>query len=156
MIINFLLTKPVIEQETVSRKIIRELKRARYSIWLANVWFTDNKVYNVLIEKLQEGLNVEIVLKSNQWTMYENSNIQEFIDAGGEIYLLNETDNDIVSVEKYCIVDYSTVINDYFKPVLHLKPGQGALFVKENQETLVEQYINDYLLLKNNYCINRY
>lgn len=156
MIINFLLTKPLIEQETVSRKIIRELKKAKYSIWLANVWFTDNKIYDVLIEKLLEGLNVEIVLNSNQWTLYENSNIQEFIDAGGEIYIVTETNESNAPDDKYCIVDYSTVINDDFKQEFFLKPGQGGNLLKENQETLVEQYINEYLLLKNNYCINRY
>ena len=79
MIINFLLTKPVIEKETVSRKIIRELKKARYSIWLANIWFTDNEIYELLIEKLREGLNVEIVLNSNNWTIYENSSIQKLL-----------------------------------------------------------------------------
>ncbi|OQX97111.1 MAG: hypothetical protein B6I20_13360 [Bacteroidetes bacterium 4572_117] len=156
MIINFLLTKQVIEQETISRKIIRELKKARYSIWLANIWFTDNEVYDVLISKLNEGLNVEIVLNSNHWNFYENSNIQKFIDAGGEIYFVTESNENNVSNDKYCIVDFSTVINDYFKPEYLLKPGQGASFIKENQETLVEQYIHDYLLLKNNYCINRY
>ena len=156
MIINFLLTNQLIEKETVSRRIIRELKKARYSIWLANIWFTDNEIYNVLIEKLNEGLNVEIVLNTNNWTVYENSNIQKLIDAGGEIFLTNDAFDIPKLTDKYCIVDYSTVINDNVQQEHSLKPGLGASFVKENQETLVEQYINDYLLLKNNYCKNRY
>ena len=156
MIINFLFTKPVIEKEAVSRKIITELKKARYSIWLANIWFTDNEIYDVLIEKLHEGLNVEIVLSSNNWSIYENSGIQNFIDAGGEFFLTDEINELNKSSDKYCIVDYSTVINNNKKQEYSLKPGLGASLVKENQETLVEQYINDYLLLKNNYCKNRY
>ena len=101
-----------------------------------------------------DGLNVEMVLSPNQWTVYENSSIQKFIDAGGEIYLINETDKNNIGFDKYCIIDYSTVINDDFKTELSVKPTQGNSFLKENQETLVEKYINEYLLLKNNYCKN--
>ena len=156
MIINFLLTSPVIEKETVSLKIINELKKAKYSIWLANVWFTDNEIYEVLISKLNEGLNVEIILDTNNWSVYENSKIQKFIDAGGEIFLFDEISDRNKINDKYCIVDYSIVINNKFKQEYSIKPGLGASYIKENQETLVEHYINDYLLIKNNYCVNRY
>jgi hypothetical protein len=154
MIINFLLTNAQIERETLSNKIIRELKKARYSIWLANIWFTDNDVYKLLLEKLKEGLNIEIVLSRNPLSVYENAKIQKFIDLGGEIFIINEYKNK--NDNQFCIVDYSTIINNGFRTEHRLKPSQGSIFLKETQETLIEQYINEYMQLKNNYCINRY
>jgi len=154
MIINFLLTNAQIERETISNKIIRELKKARYSIWLANIWFTDNDVYRLLLEKLREGLNIEIILSRNPLSVYESAKIQKFIDLGGEIFIINEYENK--RENQFCIVDYSTIINNDFRTEHRLKPSQGSIFLKETQETLIEQYINEYMQLKNNYCINRY
>lgn len=154
MIINFLLSNLKLGQETISNKIIRELEKARYSIWLANVWFSDDDVFNLLLKKLDEGLNVEVVLKTCQMTVYEHAKIQKFIDLGGEIFIINELE--ACKKDKFCIVDYSTIINNNFQSEQRLKPTQGSIFLKETQETLVEQYISQYLHLKNNYCINRY
>ncbi|RLD77721.1 MAG: hypothetical protein DRJ10_11440, partial [Bacteroidetes bacterium] len=74
----------------------------------------------------------------------------------GEFFLVDEIANMGKPSDKYCIIDYSTIINNNFRQEYLLKPGLGASFVQENQETLVEQYINDYLLLKNNNSKNRY
>ena len=158
MIINFLLSNTQIERETISNKIIRELKKARYSIWLANVWFTDNHVYKLLLEKLEEGLNVEILLGIGAMSVYENAKLQKFIDFGGEIFIVNEMDHKKLNkkLSQFCIVDYSTIINNDTQAENSLKPNRGSLFLTENQETLIEQYISEYMNLKNNYCINRY
>lgn len=157
MTVNFVAAQPEKMIENVNSRIIRELKKARYSIWLANVWFTDKTIYNILIEKINEGINVEILLPKNVPLNYhELSQVQDFIDAGGEFFLITETGHQSRPNKSFCLVDFSTVIDDDldYKPIRG--KGYSDYFMKEYPEALVEHYINEYFLLKNNDCISRF
>jgi len=157
MTVNFVAAQPKEMIETVNSRIIRELKKARFSIWLANVWFTDKTIYNLLIEKVNEGINVEILLhKDAPLNCHELSQVQDFIDAGGEFFLINEAGQHNGLNKSFCMIDFSTVIDDDldFQPVIGT--AYSAYFMKEYPEALVEHYINEYFLLKNNYCISRF
>ena len=81
--------------------------------------------------------------------------MQQFIDAGGEIFILNKKD-EIIHFEKFCIIDYLTIITSNLNQKNELLPNQGSAYLKENQETLIESYIDNYLDLKNRFCKNRY
>jgi len=154
---NFLAAKPRQVIESVNQRITRELEQARFSIWIANVWFTDDKLVDLLIKKVEEGLNVEVILNKNR-TMdcKEQVKLQEFIDSGGEFYLINETEHNKMFDKGFCMLDYATIIDDEFKDQSHLEPGFSTYFLREYPEALVEHYINQYLSVKNNYCVNRY
>ncbi|MBN2757521.1 MAG: hypothetical protein JXR51_10120 [Bacteroidales bacterium] len=155
MIINYLISNPRIEKESLNKQILNEIKKAKYSIWFANIWFSNKKLYQILMDKLDEGLNVEILVNPNFISLNENYLIQDFIDNGGELYTL-PYNNDTFFTNKYCIIDYSKVISEDFKSEYSIKPNQGSAFIRESDSTMLEHYINDYMLLKNNYSINRY
>ncbi len=157
MIMSYLAVKPRQIVESANQRIARELEQARFSIWIANVWFTDKKLIDLLIKKVREGLNVEIILNKNKSLgCREQAKLQEFIDAGGEFYLMNETDGNRMLDKGFCMLDYSTIIDDEFEDRTHLEPGFSTYFLREYPEALVEHYINQYLSVKNNFCINRY
>ncbi len=154
---SYLAAKPKQVIESVKQRITREFEQARFSIWVANVWFTDDEIVDLLIKKVEEGLNVEIILNKNR-TMdcKELAKLQEFIDAGGEFYLINETEDNQMFNKGFCMLDYATIIDDEFEDNSHLNAGFSTYFLREYPEALVEHYINQYLSVKNNYCINRY
>ena len=155
MIINYLVSSPRLEKESLSKQILNQLKKAEYSIWLSNIWFGNKRLYDILMDKLEQGLNVEVLLNPALFALNDNYKIQDFIDNGGELYTLPQN-NEGSFTNKYCIIDYSTVISDDFKAEYSVKPQHGSVLVKESESTMVEHYINDYMLLKNNYCVNRY
>ena len=157
MVVNLLVAQPERMVESVNRRIIRELKKARFSIWMANVWFTDNTVYDILIEKVKEGINVEAMLHRNTpLDCKEQAQIQEFIDAGGEFFLINETGHNHMLNKGFCMIDYSMVIDEEFDGKSYLEPGFSPYFMREYPEALVDHYINQYFSVKNKYSINRY
>lgn len=154
---SYLAAKPRQVIESVKHRIIREFEQARFSIWVANIWFTDEEIIDLLIKKVEEGLNVEIILNKNRMLdCKEQAKLQEFIDAGGEFYMVNETVVNRAFEKGFCMLDYATIIDDDFEDRSHLEPGFSTYFLREYPEALVEHYINQYLSVKNNYCINRY
>jgi len=157
MTINYLATKPEIKAENVSERIVSELQRAKYSIWIANVWFTDNAIYELLIEKVKEGINVEMLLSINKiMNCDENAKIQQFIDMGGEFFLINEAEHNQILHDRFCMVDYSTVIDSGFEDRTYLNQGYSSYFMREYPESLVEHYFKVYFSVKNKFCVNRY
>jgi hypothetical protein len=157
MNMNYLASRPERKTQSVSERVVYELQKARYSIWIANIWFTDNAIYNLLIEKVKEGINVEIILSINKiMNCDENAKIQQFIDLGGEFFLINETEDITASHKGFCMVDYSTVIDSGFDDKSYLNPGYSAYFMREYPESLVEHYFNEYFSVKNKFCVNRY
>ena len=157
MTANFLATRPEIRTESVSNRVIGEFQRARYSIWIANIWFTDNAIYDLLIEKVKEGINVEILLSIDHiMSCDEYARLQRFIDIGGELFLINETEQNRILNKGFCMVDYSTVIDSGFEEKTYLEPGYSSYFMHEYPEALVDHYFNEYFSVKNKYCVNRY
>lgn len=157
MQVNLLKAEPKQVVESVSKRIIREIEKAKFSIWIANVWFADTAIYDLLIKKIDEGLNVEIVLnKSKFMDCKESAKIKEFIDAGGEFYMVNETSNNRMLDKGFCMIDYVTIIDEQVDDGSYLESGFNTYFMREYPEALVEHYMNQYLAVKNNHCINRY
>ena len=142
---------------TVSEQVVHEFERARYSIWIANIWFTDNAVYNLLMKKLCEGINVEVILSATKiLSCDENAKISRFIEAGGEFFPIRETDDYSLCRSGFCMVDYSTVMDNGFIDKSYLQPGYNAYFIREYPEALVEHYFNEYFSIKNNFCVSRF
>jgi hypothetical protein len=157
MTMNFLATRPERKIQSISDRIVSELQRARYSIWIANIWFTDNLIYDLLVEKVKEGINVEMLLSINKiMNCDENAKIQQFIDLGGEFFLINENEHNPLLSKRFCMVDYSTVIDSEFEDKTYLASGYSSYFMREYPESLVDHYFNEYFSIKNKFCINRY
>jgi hypothetical protein len=157
MTINYLATKPERQSRNVSTRIADEIEHASYSIWIANIWITNNRIFELLIEKAKYGLNVEIILDKGIWMDCEDLHkLQKFIDAGGELYLTEEQE-DMPSPEKaFCLIDNCVVIDHQFDDESYKRQGYSNYFMREYPETLVEHYINEYFSVKMNCCVNRY
>jgi hypothetical protein len=157
MTINYLAKKTEWQAQSASARITQEIEHASYSIWIANIWITNNEIFGLLIEKAKCGLNVEILIDTGMWMDCDDLHkIQDFIDAGGEFYLTNEPD-DIPGPEKaFCIIDNCVAIDHQLDNKSYKKQGYSHYFMREYPETLVEHYINEYFSIKNNNCLNRY
>ncbi|MFN8258822.1 MAG: phospholipase D-like domain-containing protein [Bacteroidales bacterium] len=157
MTMNLLAKKTTNQAFTVSEQVVYEFERARYSIWIANIWFTDTAIYNLLMKKLREGINVEVILSAGKFmSCDENARIRKFIQAGGEFFPIRETEENKLCSSGFCMVDYSTVIDNGFTDKSYLQSGYSAYFIREYPEALVEHYFNEYFSIKNNFCVNRY
>ena len=48
--------------DDIQNRIIDEIREAKFSIWIAMAWFTNKKIFDELLKKRNEGLDVIIVL----------------------------------------------------------------------------------------------
>jgi len=158
MIISFLAPEITNINNFTNRRIVNELRKANYAVWMLSDknWLTDEIIFSILLSHLKRGLNVELVMHDYLLSDYEKAKMQTFIDKGGEIFLIDNKKLPKPLKEHFCIIDYSTVVTAKINGRDIIKPHQGGTYLKENQETLIENYLDEYLSVKNSYCINRY
>jgi hypothetical protein len=157
MTISYLATKPEWKVQNAGMMMAIELERASYSIWIANIWITNDDVFELLIDKAKQGLNVEIVLDKGLWMDCNDlSKLQRFIDAGGEYYLMEEQEDCLSPEKAFCIIDNCVAIDHQSDNRSYRKQGYCNYFMREYPETLVDHYINEYFSVKKNCCANRY
>ena len=96
--------------DEIEDKVIQGIRDAKFIIWVAVAWFSNERIYKELLIKKKQGLNVRIILSK------EESN-------RGMISKLKENEFDIVEIpqwgawgynrmhDKFCIIDMDYVMH---------------------------------------------
>jgi hypothetical protein len=128
----------------IQPEIIKQMNNAQRSIWIAVAWFTDREIYNVLIEKLKQGVNVRILAVNDD----KNQNINTLIKNGAEVYLI---DNKILMHHKYSIIDSKIVITGSYNYTNKAKTQFENVVISVDNIQLIEEYQTEF-----NYMVETY
>lgn len=59
-------TKREVLFDDIKKRIISEIRDAKYVIWIAMAWFTNEVIYRELLKKKAEGLSIVIIIDKNE------------------------------------------------------------------------------------------
>ena len=94
--------------QEIEARLLENLSEAKSRIEIAVAWFTNPRLYEVLIKKLDEGVKITLIVRDDE--INNNSSIslkwQDFVDAKGELYF----DKRLCIHHKFCILDAKKVI----------------------------------------------
>ncbi|HBL83863.1 MAG TPA: hypothetical protein DDZ99_02940 [Clostridiales bacterium] len=93
------------EFNNIQTKIIEQIKNAKYLIWIVMAWFTNEPIYNALLEKNREGINIQLILNDDD---INKSNLK--FETYFETYRVKPTEKKNIIHHKFCIIDLKTVI----------------------------------------------
>ncbi|MBM3436295.1 MAG: hypothetical protein FJY07_08795 [Bacteroidetes bacterium] len=126
----------------IQTKILEELLRAKYSIFIAVAWFSDNKFWEIINKKAEEGILVQLILKQDEINKnYENSYLS-LMRLGGQVYWNDHH-------HKFCVIDVKTVITGSYNWTLAANDRgnrENIIIVKQYPE-FAEQYSDEFKLL---------
>ncbi len=95
----------------IKEAIIQEITYARHSIYVAVAWFTDKELFEALIEKCSQGLDVQIIYYDDSSYLFSSPlNFSMLKAKGGSVYPVRKK----LMHNKYCIIDRKTVITGSF------------------------------------------
>jgi phosphatidylserine/phosphatidylglycerophosphate/cardiolipin synthase-like enzyme len=83
--------------------IVENLKQARHDIYVAVAWITDRQLFQLLLQKLSDGIDVKIVLIQDEINLNNGFDYSEFIQKGGLLFWDNHH-------HKFCVIDRKIVI----------------------------------------------
>lgn len=131
----------------IRKVLLSELESATEKIVVAVYWFTNHDLFKKINEKLEKGVQVEIIIHND----YINNratglNFQEFIDKGGGFYF---SDISTPMHNKFCVIDNKVLINGSYNWTYYAEDrnSENILLIKEEKD-VINSFVEEFEKLK--------
>jgi len=132
--------------EEQKNKIIEEIRQARFSIWIAVAWFTLDEIYDLLVQKRKEGLNIRIIISKDDINKIKYEKYKKTLNICG--YPKFGAYNDNLMHNKFCIIDLEKVIHGSYNWSKRAEYNRETVEIvkdRKNAEEFAEQFLKLYL-----------
>lgn len=137
------LPKPCFEE--IEKEIIESIDAAEFTIWVAVAWFTNRKLFNCLVAKKNQGVNVQLIILDDE--INENSKLdyeQQF-----ETYRFTTFGKyENILHTKFCIIDLKQVIHGSYNWTNKANYNYENITHDSNRK-IAEDYAKQFIKLKN-------
>lgn len=133
--------------ENIRQTILEELDKATERIVVAVYWFTNQTLFEKLMDKVEKGLIVELIIHNDYINNRETGlKFQNFIDIGGNFFF-SDIHNPMHN--KFAIIDNKTLINGSYNWTYYAEDRnrENVLLIKEEEETIAA-FANEFERLK--------
>lgn len=130
--------------DDIQNQIIDEIRRAKYTIWVAMAWFTNQNLYNELLNKKNRGINVQVVIDDNEI----NSRAPFRLEDEFETYRINiQSYYKNIMHDKFCVIDLATVIHGTFNWTNAANYNRETISIDKNSAT-ARVFADEFIKLK--------
>lgn len=137
-------TSQEIHFENIQQQIIDELKNAKYIIWVAMAWFTNKKLFDELVKKKNQGVNIQVVLDNNE----RNNQAPFILEDEFETYRITiQSGYKNIMHDKFCIIDLKTVIHGTFNWTNAASYNKETISIDKNSATAIS-FADEFMRLK--------
>lgn len=136
--------------ESIADHISIELEQAESSIYIAVAWLTNRKLFNILLEKAQQGITVQLMLSN------DHINEQSYVDysqldiLNSAAYLIGDGKKDLMH-NKFCVIDSNTVINGSYNWSYKAEKNHENILITKGDRVLADQFVKQFKKIRNTY-----
>ena len=133
--------------KSIRKEILRCLDRANNKIVVAVYWFTNDQLFNKLIEKLDQKVSVELVVHNDYVNNRANGlPLKTFLECGGKLYFSKE---EHPMHNKFCVIDDIVLINGSYNWTYYAEDkNKENILVIEEESDLAAQFLREFENLK--------
>lgn len=132
--------------EKIQGQIIEQIRQSKYTIWVAVAWFTDRVLFDELLKKKLQGINIQVIVADDDI----NRNYGFDYEGNFEAYRVqNEGMYDNIMHNKFCIVDLKTVIHGSYNWTNKARYNKETVTIDTSRE-LAEKFASKFIELKSN------
>jgi phosphatidylserine/phosphatidylglycerophosphate/cardiolipin synthase-like enzyme len=125
--------------DKIQSEIVQQLQQAKFIVWIAVAWFTDQHLFNQLIQLHKRGVNIQIVITDDRI----NTGIP--FEKWFETYRVKQTGpNDSLMHNKFCIIDLKTVLHGSYNWTNRAQYNNETMAIvsgRQNAEKFAEQFM---------------
>lgn len=136
--------------ECIADRISLELKTAQSSIYIAVAWFTNQKLFNVMLQKAQQGVTVQLMLSNDHINQQSRIDYDQLNIGSSSAYLIGDGKQDLMH-NKFCIIDNDTVINGSYNWSYKAEKNHENILITKGDEVLADQFIKQFKKIRNTY-----
>lgn len=141
----------VVEQdvmfEDLQRQIIEQIRCAKFTIWVAVAWFTDEVLFKELVKKQQQGLSIEVIIIDDKINRNAGLPFEEYFNTyriEPEGYFEN------IMHHKFCVIDLQTTIHGSYNWSKKAQYNRETLEVSGGRD-IAEKFAEEFIRLKKKY-----
>ncbi|MCM4171851.1 hypothetical protein DHD32_10190 [Arenibacter sp. TNZ] len=137
--------------ENIHLQIINHIENAQSDIKICVAWFTDYEIYSKLVDKLKEGLNIEVIVANHKFNKKSRVDFIELLKYNGKVgYIgnLDDSSRDSLMHNKFCIIDNNIVITGSYNWSFKARTNDENILIIKNDSSLTEQFENKFFDLK--------
>jgi F0F1-type ATP synthase membrane subunit b/b' len=141
-----------IEQEVINdnkkifAKIQNELLKAEFEILIASAWFTDEELFDVLLGKLQKGVNIEVIIAENQDN--EKLDFDLLVSKGAMVYKIPNRGYGMMN-QKFCVIDKRIALHGSYNWTVNAKKNNQESMISTNHQETIDALIDNFNNVKN-------
>lgn len=139
--------------ENIAARIEEEIHKAQKNIYIAVAWFTNKNIFEQLLIKAREGCTIHIIISNDEINQNSRINFADLEKLNGKVYKIGNGDTDLMH-NKFCVIDYNTVITGSYNWSYKAASNFENIVVNYNDTSLAEQFVNEFVHIKNKYYPN--
>ena len=131
--------------DEIKDTIIQGIRGAKYIIWAAVAWITDKDIYNELLLKKAEGLNIRIITsneESNKWLLND-------LKTNFDTLAIPQWDKHRMH-NKFCIIDFDYVMHGSYNWSKNAIGNEETLSTALDRD-FVCKFLDQFIALYNKY-----
>lgn len=133
--------------ENIREKILQEIEKATESIVVAVYWFTNQDLFQALLEKSKKGIKVELMVHNDYINnRFNGLNFQNFIDNDGDFYFSSSSNP---MHNKFCIIDNKILINGSYNWTYYAEDrNRENILIIKNHQSIVDSFNAEFHRLR--------
>lgn len=130
----------------ISKQITDELIAADKSLCVAVAWFTNETFFDILIDKVRNGISVELIVNNDPINnRHDGLDFNEFIKIGGQFYF---ADSSRLMHHKFVIIDNRKLISGSYNWTYNAEFRNNENIILTDNSTTIEQFNTEFNFLK--------
>ena len=133
--------------ENIQQRIIEEIDKAEFLIWIAVAWFTDKDIAEKLREKKKHGIDIQILVIDDEINNKVATKIYKYFNVI-KVPPLGKYEN--IMHHKFCVIDLKKVIHGSYNWSVKAQYNKETIAIVENRST-AEKFAKEFISIKSNF-----
>ncbi|MBE9216950.1 hypothetical protein IQ247_30590 [Plectonema cf. radiosum LEGE 06105] len=143
---NEKITLPEVYFEKIEQEIIEAIDNAEFTIWVAVYLFTNQKLFNHLVAKKNQGVNVQLIISDNEINQHSGL----YYEQQFETYRFSKFGQwKNIFHTKICIIDLKQVIHGSYNWTNKANYNEEHISIDPPNRKNAEHYAKQFIKLKN-------
>ena len=136
--------------ENIATRIVNEIKSSKKSVFIAVAWFTNQEIFDVLVQKAQEGCLVFLMVSDDAINSNSSIDLDQVNKKYFKVYKVGDGDRDLMH-NKFCVIDHNTVITGSYNWTNKAETNFENIVITYDDTILAEKFISEFNKIKNRY-----
>lgn len=136
--------------ENIADRIISEINKAKSSIYIAVAWFTNQSIFDVLLQKDKEGCQINLIYSADQINKNSGIDFELLRTKNSQVFAIGDGKYNLMH-NKFCVIDHCTVITGSYNWSNKAESNHENITITCGVTSLAEQFIIEYNKIKQRY-----